>query len=316
MQQGPTSTSQAATNNKYQQRHCYWKTIIEDKMSADIGSESTGQQQQCSDQKERWSYYDKSDINSCHVDEWHKMYPCGDTQSPVNLDLDNCRAFEVVKYGGCPLQMNYSCDDVMNVTNTGQGVKFSCFGKSTVTGGPLGQDVYQLVQFHFHWGACDHRGSEHLLCNQSFPAELHLVHFNQKYQGMDEALKHQDGLCVVGVFIQASSPCQRATSGFKPVFDVLPCVAECGSEKKFCSHFDIARMLPCNTQHYTHYKGSLTTPPLNEAVMWINMIEEVFVPQRKLELFRKLMNPIGKPIIDNYRPVQPLNKRKIEYHKC
>ncbi len=31
----------------------------------------------------------------------------------------------------------------------------------TVTGGPLGKDMYQFAQFHFHWGDNDWKGSEH-----------------------------------------------------------------------------------------------------------------------------------------------------------
>ena len=29
------------------------------------------------------------------------------------------------------------------------------------SGGPVGKDVYQFLQFHFHWGSKDKQGSEH-----------------------------------------------------------------------------------------------------------------------------------------------------------
>jgi hypothetical protein len=32
-----------------------------------------------------------------------------------------------------------------------------------MTGGPYGSDIYQLAQFHFHWGCDDHEGSEHTI---------------------------------------------------------------------------------------------------------------------------------------------------------
>jgi hypothetical protein len=35
--------------------------------------------------------------------------------------------------------------------------------KLTVTGGPLGEDVYAVQQFHFHWGYEEYRGSEHTI---------------------------------------------------------------------------------------------------------------------------------------------------------
>ena len=31
------------------------------------------------------------------------------------------------------------------------------------SGGPVGKDVYQFLQFHFHWGATNKEGSEHTL---------------------------------------------------------------------------------------------------------------------------------------------------------
>ena len=33
----------------------------------------------------------------------------------------------------------------------------------TITGGPYKNAVYQLAQFHFHWGCNDNEGSEHTI---------------------------------------------------------------------------------------------------------------------------------------------------------
>ena len=35
-----------------------------------------------------------------------------------------------------------------------------------------------------------------------FPAELHIVHFNQKYDNFTEASKHSDGLAVLAILIE------------------------------------------------------------------------------------------------------------------
>lgn len=61
-----------------------------------------------------------------------------------------------------------------------------------IYGGGLDQ-VYRLVQYHFHWGENDNEGSEHTLGGLRYPAELHLVH-----QGVEDPGK----LAVVGVFLQ------------------------------------------------------------------------------------------------------------------
>ena len=42
----------------------------------------------------------------------------------------------------------------------------------TITGGSLGDNVYNLLQFHFHWGANDKVGSEHTVDGERFPLEV------------------------------------------------------------------------------------------------------------------------------------------------
>ena len=44
--------------------------------------------------------------------------------------------------------------------------------KARLTGGPLGDSVYMLQQFHFHFG-CDYdEGSEHLVNGKAYPGEV------------------------------------------------------------------------------------------------------------------------------------------------
>lgn len=37
-----------------------------------------------------------------------------------------------------------------------------------------------------------------------FPLELHLVHFEQKYRNLTEAVKHEHGVAVIGVLFDVS----------------------------------------------------------------------------------------------------------------
>ena len=39
-------------------------------------------------------------------------------------------------------------------------------GLAYIKGGPLGENQYNLAQFHFHWGNATHGGSEHTLGGQ------------------------------------------------------------------------------------------------------------------------------------------------------
>ena len=74
-----------------------------------------------------------------------------------------------------------------------------------LTGGPLEEDVYQLAQFHAHWGGENARGSEHTVDGKAFSAELHLVHYNTKYGDLGTAVDKPDGLAVLGMFIKAGA---------------------------------------------------------------------------------------------------------------
>uniref|UniRef100_A0A8C0MT03 Carbonic anhydrase n=1 Tax=Canis lupus familiaris TaxID=9615 RepID=A0A8C0MT03_CANLF len=66
----------------------------------------------------------------------------------------------------------------------------------------LSRDPTGYRQFHLHWGASDDHGSEHTVDGVKYAAELHLVHWNPKYNTYGEALKQPDGIAVVGIFLK------------------------------------------------------------------------------------------------------------------
>eukprot|EP00088_Acartia_fossae_P022196 TRINITY_DN23456_c0_g1_i1.p1 TRINITY_DN23456_c0_g1~~TRINITY_DN23456_c0_g1_i1.p1 ORF type:complete len:124 (-),score=25.49 TRINITY_DN23456_c0_g1_i1:77-448(-) len=68
------------------------------------------------------------------------------------------------------------------------------------------------------------------------------------------------------------------------------------------------------TTPYSTYMGSLTTPTCNEAVHWINFLTPLKISSRQLEVFRTLLDGHDRPIVDNYRPPQPLNGRKVIFY--
>ena len=80
---------------------------------------------------------------------------------------------------------------------------------------------------------------------------------------------------------------------------------------------------------YWTYEGSLTTPPLFETVTWIVFKKPMTVSKEQLETMRNLkcnssctggifsnFNPNEDiPMIDNYRPTQPINDRIVRQVK-
>jgi carbonic anhydrase len=60
-----------------------------------------------------------------------------------------------------------------NISNTGHALQVTLtVQNNTIQGGPLGTDVYELLQFHWH------APSEHTLNGVQPVAELHAVHIN------------------------------------------------------------------------------------------------------------------------------------------
>jgi len=51
-----------------------------------------------------------------------------------------------------------------------------CGCSEALRGGPLDDDKYVLIQFHFHWGSISSRGSEHKIDDITYAAEVSVLH--------------------------------------------------------------------------------------------------------------------------------------------
>uniref|UniRef100_A0A1I8NFC8 Uncharacterized protein n=1 Tax=Musca domestica TaxID=7370 RepID=A0A1I8NFC8_MUSDO len=67
------------------------------------------------------------------------------------------------------------------------------------------------------------------------------------------------------------------------------------------------------TKNFFTYKGSLTTPGCSEAVLWHVFPDPLPIAQEHIYKFWDLLDSTGAPLINNYRPVQGVNGRKIYY---
>lgn len=202
----------------------------------------------------------------------------------------------------------------INVTNNGHTVVATVSEGMSVSGGPLGDSVYQFVQLHFHWGSKDSVGSEHRLYNKTFPIECHFVHFNRKYKILDQAMNHEDGLLVIAVFGKLSD---ENNTALQPISDSLDRIELSPSMARVVSdHIEpMEDLFPSNHNTYYHYNGSLTTPTCHESVLWILFPEPIQISEYQLNEFRGLRQGDEDHLIlaDNFRPLQPLNGRMVEF---
>uniref|UniRef100_A0A0L8I5X5 Carbonic anhydrase n=1 Tax=Octopus bimaculoides TaxID=37653 RepID=A0A0L8I5X5_OCTBM len=132
----------------------------------------------------------------------------------------------------------------------------------TLSGGGL-SGIYTALQFHFHWGSSDNYGSEHFLDGNSFPMEMHIVHYSQKYPNISEALTKKNGLAVLAIFFEVTN-CNNTE--FQCIIRKLPRIRNPGNESHL--YCNLLKLLPKNVDQFYRYSGSLTTPPCSESVVW------------------------------------------------
>lgn len=77
----------------------------------------------------------------------------GHRQSPVNISRSSTTRGSTLQK---PLTMQYVPGNTKSLTNTGFCWRVDVNGEgSGLSGGPLNDDVFQLEQFHCHWGCSD-----------------------------------------------------------------------------------------------------------------------------------------------------------------
>ncbi|XP_063780116.1 carbonic anhydrase 2-like [Pseudophryne corroboree] len=240
---------------------------------------------------------------------WYHSFPIAhhDHQSPINIETSQAKYDQSLQ----PLSVSYEPSTSQVILNNGHSfnVEFDdSEDKSVVRGGAL-EGTYRLKQFHIHWGSCDGHGSEHTVNGDKYEAELHLVHWNTQYGSFAEAVKHCNGLGVIGVFLKVG----EANHALQPVIDALALIPTKGKEAPFLK-YDPSGLLPSSLDFW-NYQGSLTTPPLLECIVWHVLKEPISVSKDQLSKLRGLYfndeNESPCHMVNNFRPPQPLKGRVI-----
>ncbi|CAG5126690.1 unnamed protein product, partial [Candidula unifasciata] len=262
--------------------------------------------------KPHWTYH------GVHgADHWYKDYPtCEDKptsrQSPINLEPKKVQYREIKPFNF----HNYtSVTNVkMEIQNNGHSAQIDITaGDIHISGGGL-QNPYKAAQLHFHWGGDNKHGSEHLIDNQAYPMEVHIVHYNTIYPDLTTAASKSNGLAVLGFMYEL-------TKESNPVYDVfVKKLNEIRSPntKANIEAIPVAKLLPPEMGEFYRYEGSLTTPACYESVTWSVFRNTIKISEIQLNQFRLLyssdVDPKTSkniPLMDNYRPTMNINKRVV-----
>ncbi|XP_051499353.1 carbonic anhydrase 9 isoform X2 [Apus apus] len=208
-----------------------------------------------------------------------------------------------------PIQLSgYSlpANEKLKLKNNGHTVVLNLPESLAITGGYAQQ--YRATQLHLHWGSPSGPGSEHTINGHRFAAEIHVVHYNTKYDSFKEAMVHPDGLAVLGAFLEVGP---RENPYYQEIIKHLYEIQGEG-EEVLVPGFNIAGLLPANLKLYFHYNGSLTTPPCYQTVKWTLFNQTMLLSHDQMSvLAMSLRNDDNKPLQNNYRPVQGLHGRRV-----
>uniref|UniRef100_A0A1I8PHE6 carbonic anhydrase n=1 Tax=Stomoxys calcitrans TaxID=35570 RepID=A0A1I8PHE6_STOCA len=243
-------------------------------------------------------------------DHWSEHYNqcAGKHQSPIAInDLDVIDRFY--------LDIIYEHFDKKpinaTITNNGHTVQVNLEYEDHapyISQGPLeGKGKYEFQQLHFHWGEDNSVGSEDRINNVTFPMELHIVFRNTKYNDFAEASLRDDGVAVMAFFYEISEDIDRDYDTFT---SHLSNIIEPKSKTRV-EPITLFGLMPEDIRKYYTYIGSLTTPPCSEDVIWMDFSNPISVSSSLLDRFRALKTFDGSPLSHNFRPVQPLNNRKV-----
>lgn len=196
----------------------------------------------------------------------------GKIQSPIDINFA-----ELAKGKVDDIQFIYK-DISLEIINNGHTVQVNYGNGSNMK---VNGQQFDLLQFHFH------TPSENTVNGKAYPMEVHMVHKNDKGE-----------LAVVGVFFKEG----KHNPELDKAWSKMPTKGG-GKEMLKDVSLNAANLLPGEKQ-FSHFKGSLTTPPCSEGVNW-------FVMQKPIEASREQIAKFNKVIGDNARPTQPLNDRKL-----
>ena len=122
-------------------------------------------------------------------------------QSPINIDEKSAKFQEFRPFSFIGYEKLSISKGTLTAKNTGGTLKLMAdLGVGLLGGGPLNVQ-YEFVEMHYHWGDYEalegREGSEHKINGKSYPLELHMVHKNIHDRNIDDALCHENGLCVL-----------------------------------------------------------------------------------------------------------------------
>jgi carbonic anhydrase len=207
---------------------------------------------------------------------WGAVAPAGNLpfQSPINITVP---PIDLSRY----LSLNLP-STTGNVGVTAHDLRVQFSGSSQTIN--LGGTIFTLSGLHFH------DPSEDQVDGTGYPMEEHLV------------FKSPAGaFAVVAVFIQLGVTDNAA---LQPILNA----ASSGGGTRTPAPIDFSGLLPASLQGW-FYRGSLTVPPLSQAINWLVLSTPITLSFPQFQQYEAIARGAG--FLPNARPTQPLDGRQV-----
>ncbi|PAV67310.1 hypothetical protein WR25_15192 isoform A [Diploscapter pachys] len=209
----------------------------------------------------------------------------GRNQSPIDI-------VPVITAFGEHLQnaefrVEYEATGEFRATNDGHSVWLWREGNSSELAiSFLPEEQYHLDAINWHFGTEPMNGSEHTIGGVGYAGELHLIHRNTRFPTIDLALKQQNGIIAMAIFLNES---HDENPSLKPFIDLLPKITYKNNECRLTS-FNVGSLFPPpeKTKEFWMYEGSETVEPFRETVHWIVFRSALPISSMQLEKLREV----------------------------
>ncbi|XP_075891831.1 carbonic anhydrase 4b [Nelusetta ayraudi] len=234
----------------------------------------------------------------------------GQEQSPINIVTKKAQIdislgqFQLTEY-----------NHIFNgaIKNTGYSVSLDLPNTTKISGGKL-PATYKALQVHYHWGKDGGPGAEHTIDGEQYPMEMHIVYIKEEYADLSQAGANSNGIAVLGFLFEES---QSDNKHYERLINALRNISQpTNSSMLYGVSLEMLSLPQGAMARYYRYSGSLTTPDCAQAVVWTLFEDRIPLSRTQLSAFSQLQFPDGEPMVNTFRPLQPLNGRQVQYSAC
>ncbi|CAL8069463.1 unnamed protein product [Orchesella dallaii] len=246
------------------------------------------------DPEATWCYQDAE----CGEATWPELCSTGKAQSPIDLPAIKKTSCTIKNF---PRESYESRHFILESNKRTVGVKLLDTEPSFEWKEHHGS--YLLHSLQFHWGSNYSTGSEHTINSKQFALEMHLIHYRDDFNSIEEAINSEikNSLAIIAVLFEAD-PNLEKNEDLQPILKYLPGVYYPEAINSVRDKLSLGKFMQ-GSEAYT-YQGSLTSPSCAEQVAWLVWKKPNRISISDLDSFRMVTNAKEESIRNQFRKLE------------